>query len=541
MSSSWRNSRAGEFAFAVTGAACEKRRMPLAKRIRMTAPRLAAALIMTGLAAQGRAAQSTPEPAAPIISWGDQGDGTYRNPVLNADYSDPDLIGVGEDFYLVASDFHFVGIQVLHSRDLVNWRIIGQVFNRLTMHPRYDEMAGYSQGTWAPSLRFHNGEFFLYVCTPHDGLYMWHTKNPAGPWSEMVTVKTVDRWEDPCPFWDGDGQGYLVHSVHGAGPLILHRLSADGTQLLDDGVEIYRGPVAEGPKMFKRHGWYYISLPEGGVEKGGQTVLRAKNLYGPYERRVVLPDASPHQGGIVELPSGEAWFLGFKFTGYLGRVSHLEPVKWGEDDWPVFGDNGQPVQQWKKPNVGRSYPVARPQASDEFDAPGLSLQWQWNHNPVNEAWSLTERPGWLRLKARPAAAIALARNTLTQKIWDDTGVVDVKLDVRKMADGQRAGFTFMSGKEFGWVGVAQVAGVRRIAWEGGSGPEVSGGDVWLRGTNEGDAAHLWFSLDGKTFTDTGAKFQLKFSQWKGARFGVFSFGDAGTADVDYIRYNYGKR
>lgn len=496
--------------------------------------------LVTALAAAGLPLRPCAAEPAPILSWGDQGDGTYRNPILNADYSDPDVIRVGDDFYLVASDFHFVGIQVLHSRDLVNWRIIGQVFHRLAMNPRYDAMAGYAQGTWAPALRYHDGEFYLYVCTPRDGLFMWHTKNPAGPWSETVTVRAVDGWEDPCPFWDDDGQAWLVHSRVGAGPLLLHRLSADGTQLLDDGVEIYRGPVAEGPKLFKRHGWYYISLPEGGVEKGGQTMLRAKDLHGPYERRVVLPDGSPHQGGLVELANGEAWFIGFKSTGCLGRVCHLLPVRWGEDDWPVFGDRGQPVERWQKPEVGRADPVARPQTGDEFNGGTLSPQWQWNHNPVNEAWSLTERPGWLRLQARPAGSLTGARNTLTQKIWDHTGRIDVKFDVRQMADDQRAGLAFISGKEFGWVGVAQVNGARRIAWHSGDGPALAAGDVWLRGTYEGDAARLWFSLDGKTFTDTGAKVQLKFSQWKGARFGVFSFGSSGSVDVDYIRYDYGK-
>ncbi len=230
-----------------------------------------------------------------VLPWGDQGDGTYRNPILPADYSDPDVIRVGDDFYLVASEFHFMGIQVLHSRDLVNWRIIGRVFDRLTIDPKYDTMQGYAQGTWAPSLRHHDGLFYLYVCTPREGLLRWTAKDPAGPW-QHVTVKQVDQWEDPCPFWDDDGQAYLVHSKLGAGPLILHRLSADGTKLLDDGVEIYRGPVAEGPKLFKRAGWYYISLPEGGVEKGGQSILRSRAIYGPYERRVVTPDGSAASG-----------------------------------------------------------------------------------------------------------------------------------------------------------------------------------------------------------------------------------------------------
>src|SRR5262245_34689460 len=381
--------------------------------------------------------------AEPVLAWGDQGDGTYRNPILPADYSDPDVVRVGDDFYLVASDFHFVGIQVLHSRDLVNWRIVGQVFDRLTMAPRYDAMQGYAQGTWAPSLRYHDGTFYLYVCTPYDGLFLWTAERPEGPWSEMITVKAVELWEDPNPFWDDDGSAYLVHGRKGAGPLVLHKMSADGTQLLDDGVEIYRGPVAEGPKMFKRNGWYFISLPEGGVDKGGQTILRARTITGPYERRQVLPDGSPHQGAIVDLPGGESWFFAFKSTGFLGRVVHLMPVRWGADDWPVFGDEGRPVEQGKKPLPG---PVVHAARGDDFQARGLGLQWQWNHNPVPGAWSLSERRGWLRLHPQPAAELVLARDTLTQKLWDQAGAVEVTLDARRLGEGQRAGFAFMSGK-----------------------------------------------------------------------------------------------
>ncbi|MGA2229564.1 MAG: glycoside hydrolase 43 family protein [Tepidisphaeraceae bacterium] len=480
-------------------------------------------------------AQSTP------LTWGDQGDGTYKNPILKSDYSDPDVIRVGPDFYLVASDFNYVGIQVLHSNDLVNWQIIGQVFDKLAMDPKYDQMKGYGEGTWAPSLRFHNGEFYLYVCTPHDGLFMWHTKNPSGPWSDMVTVKKVDSWEDPCPFWDDDGNAYLVHSHKGAGPLILHKMSPDGTQLLDDGKLIYQGPNSEGPKFYKRHGYYFISLPEGGVATGGQTLLRSKDIYGPYERRQVLPNGSPHQGGMVELDNGQAWFISFKETGYLGRIPYLNPVKWGDDDWPVFGDNGKPVDSWPKPDVGQVFPVSHPATSDEFDATTLSPIWQWNHNPVAAGWSLTERPGYLRLEALPADSMATARNTLTEKLWDSAGVIDVKMDVSAFADGQRAGFTFITGNKFGWIGVSQDNGVRRIAWDndGGIGPVVTAADVYLRGVYEGKTARLQYSLDGKNFTDTRTTFTLGFMFWKGARPGIFCYGPGGgSADFDYIHYRY---
>jgi beta-xylosidase len=476
--------------------------------------------------------------AAMPLPWGDQGDGTFRNPVLPADYSDPDIIRVGDDFYLVASEFHFMGMQVLHSRDLVNWKILGQVFDRLPLDPKYDENRAYSQGTWAPTLRYHAGTFHLYVCTPRDGLLHYTAKNPAGPWTGGL-MKAVDQWEDPCPFWDDDGQAYLVHGKLGAGPLILHRMSPDGTQLLDEGVQIYEGPVAEGPKLYRRHGWYYISLPEGGVERGGQSVLRAKNIYGPYERRVVLPDGSPHQGGLVELDNGEAWFIGFKSAGHLGRVPMLQPVKW-EDDWPVFGDGGRPVMGGRKPTLPVA-PIEHPQVSDEFDAAVLSPQWQWNHNPLSGGWSLTERPGWLRLKGQPATSLELARNTLTQKLWGGSGSFEVKLDATHLTDSQSAGVAFMTGKSFSAVGVARTCGSTRIfAGETRNGTVVPDGPVWLRGEYHGNTARLSYSLDGHAFTDAGLEVKLQFGQWKGARLALFCYGaGGGVADFDYLRFTHG--
>lgn len=472
------------------------------------------------------------------LPWGDQGDGTYRNPILPADYSDPDVIRVGDDFYLVASEFHFMGIQVLHSRDLVNWRIIGRVFDHLPIDAKYDEMRAYSQGTWAPSLRHHDGVFHLYVCTPRDGLFHWTATDPAGPWSAMQTVKRVDQWEDPCPFWDDDGQAYLVRGRLGAGPIYLHRLSPDGSALLDDGIEIYRGPVAEGPKLFKRNGWYYISLPEGGVERGGQTMLRARDIRGPYERRVVVPDGGPHQGGLVELANGESWFIGFKSAGHLGRVALLQPVRW-VDDWPVFGDDGRPVASGRKPSLPDG-DIVYPESGDDFGASALQPQWQWNHNPVPAAWSLTERPGWLRLRGLPADGLALARNTLTQKLWGNAGTIDVKLDGSALSPGQQAGLAFMSGKEFQAVGLAREGDGLRLAWTGGEGPALPEGVVWLRGEYSGDAARLKYSLDGEAFVDTGMQVRLKFSQWKGARYALYCYGSGGgAADFDEVRFTHG--
>lgn len=338
----------------------------------------------------GQAATGQNRPGAPRTgSWGDQGNGTYRNPVLNADYSDPDVIQVGADFYMVCSDFHFMGIPVLHSKDLVNWTIIGQVYRRLDKDSSYSAMNRYGGGSWAPALRYHDKKFYVYFCTPDEGLFMSTATDPAGPWAPLVTVKQVPKWEDPCPFWDDDGQAYLGHSVYGAGPIIIHRMSPDGTRLLDEGVTVYTGPVAEGTKIYKRHGYYYLVIPEGGVATGWQTVLRSKSIFGPFEKKVVLEQGltdvnGPHQGGLVELPSGESWFLHFQDAGAIGRVVHLQPVHWLED-WPLMGVDlnfngiGEPVAVWTNPDVGAVYPLAAPQTSDEFASPELGLQWQWNH------------------------------------------------------------------------------------------------------------------------------------------------------------------
>ncbi|MBR0388653.1 MAG: family 43 glycosylhydrolase, partial [Prevotella sp.] len=290
--------------------------------------------------------------------WGDQGDGTYRNPVLNADFSDPDVIRVGKKFYMVASDFHFMGMQVLESDDMVNWRYISQIYRRFN-EPSWDSNLHYAGGSWAPSIRYHSGLFYVYFCTPDEGLYMSTASNPAGPWAPLHLVKRVAKWEDPCPFWDEDGQAYLGRSQHGAGPIIVHRMSADGKTLLDEGKTVYEGPIAEGTKFMKRNGWYYLIIPEGGVGTGWQTVLRSRNIYGPYERRIVLEQGStgvngPHQGALVDAPDGSWWFYHFQETPVLGRVVHLQPARW-EADWPVIGVDydkngiGEPVAAWKKP------------------------------------------------------------------------------------------------------------------------------------------------------------------------------------------------
>lgn len=192
------------------------------------------------------------------VTWGDQGNGTYINPILNADYSDPDVIRVGDKYYMVNSDFHYMGMPVLESDDMINWKIISQVYRRLDF-PDWDTNGNYGGGSWAPSIRHHDGKFWIYFCTPREGLMMSTATDPHGPWSPLHCVKRIGGWEDPCPIWDDNGQAYLGRSQLGAGPIILHKMSADGRTLEDDGHVIYTGPVAEGTKFHKRDG-YYLSL-----------------------------------------------------------------------------------------------------------------------------------------------------------------------------------------------------------------------------------------------------------------------------------------
>lgn len=468
--------------------------------------------------------------------WGDQGDGTYRNPVLNADFSDPDVIRVGAKYYMVASDFHFLGMQLLESDDMVNWRYISQIYRRFD-EPGWDENAHYAGGSWAPAIRYHNGLYYVYFCTPDEGLYMTTAKDPHGPWAPLHLVKRVVKWEDPCPFWDEDGQAYLGRSRHGAGPIIVHKMSADGKTLLDEGKTVYEGPIAEGTKFLKRNGWYYLIIPEGGVGTGWQTVLRSRNIYGPYQRKVVLEQGStkingPHQGALVDAPDGSWWFYHFQETPVLGRVVHLQPARW-QDDWPLMGVDydgngvGEPVSMWKKPIPSTSAPLL--QTDDDFSGI-LGLQWQWNHNPVDSHWSLTDRKGWLTLKAQPADSLKACRNMLTQKVvgWlsESTTLIE--------SSGDNFAGLFCSGKLFRAVGLCkdgiyvEAGGQRQLVQKGHF------AKVWLRVTNDSQQNRHQFaySLDGEHFVLAAETFPMRGGYWKGIRTGLFCYGSNGKAHFD---------
>ena len=470
-------------------------------------------------------------------SWGDQHNGTYINPVLNADFSDPDVIRVGNKYYMVASDFHFIGMQVLESDDLVNWRYVSQIYARFD-EPGWDSNQHYAGGSWAPSIRYHDGQFYVYFCTPDEGLYLATASDACGPWSPLRLVQRVEKWEDPCPLWDDDGQAYLGRSRHRAGPIIVHRMSPDGSQLLDEGVTVYTGPVAEGTKFLKRNGYYYLIIPEGGVGQGWQTVLRARNIYGPYEKRVVLEQGSteingPHQGALVDTPDGRWWFFHFQETPVLGRVVHLQPARW-QDDWPLIGVDidgngiGEPVPVWQSPLPSRSATLQR---DDDFEGP-LGLQWQWNHNPVDTAWSLSERKGWLTLHALPADSLKACRNMLTQKVVGYTSESTTLV----AANGSCYAGLCAIGKQFRAVGIApegifvEAEGRREIIRAG------KFSRLYLRVANDcrQNIHQFYYSTDGRHFVPAGAPFALRSGYWKGIRVGLFCYGADGVARFDHF-------
>ena len=516
----------------------------------------------------------TKPPARPGVWQPDLGNGCFQNPILYADYSDPDVIRVGDDFYLTASSFNCApGLPILHSRDLVNWKIIGHVFQNYPFAEFSSPQHG--NGVWAPSLRFHNGEFYVCFGDPDRGVFMARAKNPAGSWSPLHCVRAARGWIDTCPFWDDDGQAYLVHawakSRSGIKSLLtINRMNADGTKLLDAGQTVFDGaahhPTIEGPKLYKRHGYYYIFAPAGGVKTGWQTVLRAKNIFGPYEDKIVLAQGKteingPHQGGWVETQTGESWFIHFQDRHAYGRILHLQPMRW-HNDWPVIGDDadgdgiGEPVAVCQKPDVGNHHPAAAPQTSDEFDSARLGRQWQWHAN-FSESWSsLSARPGWLRLFSVPAPANAAnfwrVPNLLLQKFPAPEFTITTKLDFSRLAVHEKAGLVVM-GIDYAQLAVERTAHgfrlVKAACKDAPRGDEataeaeipVSGSSIFLRlKVGDGAVCDFSFSPDGEDFSGIGKPFAAREGKWIGAKLGLFCLsGEPGTnpghADFNWFR------
>lgn len=525
--------------------------------------------------------------------WGDQGDGSYRNPIIAADYSDPDVVRVGNDFYMVASTFESSpGIPILHSRDLVNWTTIGYAFAKTsTLGPdfNWDRMRRYGNGLFAPSLRYHAGKFWVFVNSySGEGFLMSTATDPAGPWT-VTQIKDrhgkplrTARWTDPCPFWDDDGKAYLASSRPGSFWFgYLFRMTPDGTQLLDADVNAmnedkvrYEWPNGgtlfspfqgtEGNKLFKRDGYYYLQHIEfrNDGHGFGTYIMRSKNIYGTKDDGspgkpgdpgnydiLKFGDDIPGQGGFFDTPDGRWFWIGqYKQGASDGRMPNLLPVTW-IDDWPVPGVNitdkkGSMAWQLPKPTEGQ--PIVLPQGSDAFDETKLQLQWEWNHQPRAEMWSLTERPGYLRLHAfQPTRDDFFgAGNTINQRhMRSVSSVVTIKIDVTGFADGQEGGLShFNGGTSFATFGVLQTRGKRSLKYEEKGLPSElealpEGTHVlWLRSTTGFDDLNQYsFSLDGATFKKLGGLYKLTYAGYRGDMVGIYTYNSlevAGYLDVD---------
>lgn len=505
----------------------------------------------------------------------DIGKDEYRNPVIFADYSDPDVCRKGNYFYLVSSSFNQVpGLPILRSCDLVNWRIIGHALPRLVPYDHYDSVHP-GDGVWAPAIRFHDGRFYIYYPDPDYGIYMVTAKNPAGPWSRPLLVQAGKGLEDPCPFWDTDGKAYLIHAFAGSRAgiksiLVLERMSPGGTKILGIGTIVYDGhgidPTIEGPKLYKRQGYYYIFAPAGGVRDGWQVVLRSRNIYGPYERRIVLHQGNtkingPHQGAWVEVADGQSWFIHFQQRGAYGRVDFLEPMKW-VNGWPVIGklaagdSIGEPVRTWTRPDVGGTCPVEVPQTSDEFNRNSIGLQWQWQANPQS-TWSFPAgNLGYLRLYAHPLPEGCrnywIVPNILTQKFPAERFTATTKFRFTPLSMGDRAGLIVL-GMSYAYLSLIKGAGgicleytTCNNASEGAPEKamlvdEAPDSTVYMRvSVSPGGVCRFSYSYNGQTFTDVGGEFAAKPGRWVGAKLGIFCTGkvkshDSGFADFDWFR------
>lgn len=517
----------------------------------------------------------------------DEGNGMYRNPVLHADYSDPDVCAVGEDYFLTASSFNCTpGLPILHSKDLVNWKIVNYALKKVEPVEYYNEPC-HGKGVWAPSIRFHEGVFYIYWGDPDFGIFMVKTRDPYGEWDAPVLVKAGKGMIDPCPLWDDDGRVYLAHAWAGSrakfnSVLTVCEMNKEGTAVISDPVLVFDGNdgvnhTIEGAKFYKRNGFYYLFAPAGGVVSGWQLVMRSKDVYGPYEARIVMAQGKtdingPHQGGWVDTPAGESWFLHFQDKGAYGRVLHLNPMKW-INDWPVIGVDkdgdgcGDPVSRYRKPKTGKTYPIETPVESDEFDTRKLGLQWEWHAN-YQDVFGFTTNMGYARIYGHELSPhfknFWEVPNLLMQKFPAEEFTATAKLKVSAKDDGQLSGLIIM-GWDYSWIGVekqgekfllkqavckdAEQGNLEQVStlavlepsrkFEAGLFPNYER-EIYIRvHVDKGAYCRFSYSLDGKKFTEAGTLFKARQGKWIGAKVGMFSVTphgkERGWVDVDWFR------
>lgn len=530
-------------------------------------------LFVAGQFSFGQANQNN---ANSLVWVADNGDGTYKNPIIHADYSDPDAIRVGDDYYMTSSSFNSIpGLPILHSKDMVNWELVNYALQKQPPFDVYDK-PGHGNGVWAPCIRYHNNEFYIYYPDPDYGIYMVKTKDPKGKWSSPVMVKEGKGLIDPTPLWDDDGKVYMAYAYAGSRAgfkslLAICTLNAEGDLANDDDVIIIDGhegeTTIEGPKLYKRNGYYYVFAPAGGVPTGWQTVMRSKNIWGPYEKRKVLDQGKssvngPHQGAWVQTQTGEDWFFHFQDKGAYGRIVHLQPMKW-INDWPVIGidkdgnGTGEPVMKYKKPNVGKTYPIVTPPDSDEFNTPTLGLQWQWHANK-QVYWGFPSAMGYFTMYCRPmpkeATNLFDVGNLLLQKFPAEEFTATAKMTFNARFDGEQTGLVIM-GLDYSYLKVKQSAGALQLSQVVCKNADKKGleteTDVAKLKSNTfylqvkvspGGMCNFLYSEDGKKFKSIGTVFKAREGKWIGSKIGFVALrdgviNDAGNVLIDWFRIN----
>ena len=517
----------------------------------------------------------------------DNGNGTYTNPVINADYSDPDVCVAGEDYYLTASSFNCIpGLPILHSKDLVNWEIVGHAVKELEPKQEFDRPS-HGNGIWAPSIRYHNGEFYIYWGDPDYGVFMVKAKDPAGEWSKPLCVIPGKGLIDTTPLWDDDGRCYLVNAYANsrsrfASVIAIRELSADGTKPIGNPVIIYDGNgtesrTCEGSKIYKRDGWYWVMFPAGGVPTGFQVAMRSKNPFGPYESKVVLAQGKtkingPHQGAWVHTKFGEDWFLHFQDKEAYGRVVHLQPVTW-KDNWPVMGIDkdgdycGEPVTTYRKPKTSGKVQVVNPAESDEFSDTRLGLQWQWHAN-YNETFGMSTAFGSYRVYTHKVSEkfqnLWEVPNLLLQKTPADKFTATTKIRFTSKDQNQTGGLLMMGldysglvvkrvGNDFQLLQIScksadkgkpqteqliatlKPTAVDQIDYQPGT--HI---DIYMRMSVNDGKMHFSYSLDGKKYTKCGTEFTMREGKWIGAKIGFVAYESGqktnrGWIDADWFR------
>lgn len=499
-------------------------------------------------------------PSSAGINHSDNGDGTYTNPVIFADFPDVDVIRVGDTYYMLSTTmFVFPGVTLLKSNDLVNWSYCSNAVPRMDVHPAYDLDGAhrYGHGQWAGSLRYKDGTFYLMFNTLNDGGYMCTTKNPEGPWK---VTRMKRGFHDPGLFFDEDGKIYVAH---GYGKISMTELNPDFSPASKDSL-VFVGDIRggiEGTHIYKLNGYYYLYCTYGGAD-GLQVALRSKNIYGPYEQKVVIWDKTRnvnfgvHQGALIQTQTGEWWTMLFVDAGPLGRMPSLHPVVW-ENGWPIAGKDGVGVVTYKKPDVGKTYPITDLPTSDEFTAKTLGMQWGWNHNPDSTKWSLSQKKGWLRLTTvKVVGNLREARNTLTQRIFANYDqqvptVGTARIHVSKMKDGDLAGLAVFQ-DPYGFIAVKQENGTKKLVMVN-NGEEMAsvpfgGKEIYLRAlaSNKTRKATFEYSLDNKTYMPLGNALNMQFrlTIFTGNKFCLFNYATketGGFVDIDWFRTDEGMK